>query len=245
MSSDGDSYEATDSATSAALAENGGTLSLTGGSLTKSGDDEDGDACHFYGVNSVLLAVGESGPATLDGTPLSATSTGSNGIFATGSQIAGMEGLNAILINDSELTSTSTGATASDPVANGIIIYQSTSDDAESTTGEQASFQAADPMLSSSIQSGSMFYLTNTSASIVLQDTTLGFDSDAARLLTAAGNDSNNWGTAGSNGATEASTSTASSDASTTDDDGSATTSQNPIVAFFMGIASWFQSLFS
>ncbi|NMM98519.1 beta strand repeat-containing protein [Bifidobacterium olomucense] len=121
---------------------------------------------------------------------------------ATGSQIAGMEGLNTILIKDSELTSTITGKTASDPIANGVIIYQSTSGDAESTTGEHATFQAADSTLKSSIQSGSMFYFTNTTADVVLSNTTLDFDSSKAALITVAGNDSNNWGSAGSNGAT-------------------------------------------
>lgn len=47
-----------------------------------------------------------------------------------------------------------------------------------------------------------MFYLTNTSASIVLSDTTLSFDDEACDLLRAAGNDANNWGQAGGNGAT-------------------------------------------
>ncbi len=121
---------------------------------------------------------------------------------ATGSQIAGMEGLNTILINNSSLTSTNTDKTASDPVADAVIIYQSTSGDAESTTGESATFQAANSTLSSSITSGSFFYLTNISADIVLSHTTLDFDSDNADLLMAAGNDSNNWGSAGSNGAT-------------------------------------------
>ena len=53
-----------------------------------------------------------------------------------------------------------------------------------------------------SIESGAMFYLTNTSAKIALSNTKFDFDSDAAKLIVAAGNDSNNWGAAGSNGAT-------------------------------------------
>jgi hypothetical protein len=86
-------------------------------------------------------------------------------------------------------------------MADGVIIYQSTSGDAESTTGEAATFEAVNSTLKSAIQSGSMFYLTNTSANIVLSGTTLDFDSSKAALLTVQGNDSNNWGTAGSNGA--------------------------------------------
>ena len=289
--SSSDSISSTTSAENAALVEAGGALALDGATLTKSGDDTDGDACNFYGVNSILLAVGSGSTATVQNSSLSATSEGSNGIFATdgaqvlakdttisttagnsrgldatyggsilaggmtietkgdhcaalatdrgggtisvtdsslqtagsgspllystgdievsgvsgtstGSQIAGMEGLNTILINNSSLTSTNTDKTASDPVADAVIIYQSTSGDAESTTGESATFQAANSTLSSSITSGSFFYLTNTSADIVLSHTTLDFDSDNADLLMAAGNDSNNWGSAGSNGAT-------------------------------------------
>lgn len=275
----------------AALVQNGGTLDITGGTLTKSGDDTNGDNCNFYGINSILLGVGDGSTAYVSNATLSATSEGSNGIFstdsatvyansdaisttagnsrgldatyggtivandmtittqgdhsaaiatdrgggsisvtnsklstagsgspllystgdievsgvtgtATGSQIAGMEGLNTILINDSTLESTQTDKTASDPIADGIIIYQSTSGDAESTTGEAATFQAVGSTLKSAITSGSMFYLTNTTANIVLSNATLDFDSSAANLLQAEGNDSNGWGTAGSNGAT-------------------------------------------
>jgi hypothetical protein len=287
----GKSYDASEADLNAALAQNDGTLDLSNVTLTKSGDDTNGDNCNFYGLNSILTAVGSGSMAYVSSSTLSATSEGSNGIFATddatvyakdtsisttagnsrgldatyggtivadgmtidtrgdhcagvatdrgggsvsltnstlstagsgspllystgdievsnvtgtasGSQLCGMEGLNTILVNDSTLTSTQTDKTASDPIADGIIIYQSTSGDAESTTGEAASFQAANSTLSSAITSGSMFYFTNTSANVVLSNTTLDFDSSAANLIEAAGNDSNSWGTAGSNGAT-------------------------------------------
>jgi hypothetical protein len=293
QTSSNETYSATDSDQNAALAQNGGTLTITGDTLTKSGDDTNGDNCNFYGLNSILLSVGSSSKALVSDTKLSASSEGSNGIFATdsgtvwanndtitttagnsrgldatyggtivadnmtiatqgnhcagiatdrgggnisaanstlntagsgspllystgdievsnvtgtatGSQIAGMEGLNSIQIYNSNLTSTITGKTASDPIADGIIIYQSTSGDAESTTGSAAEFDAVDSTLSSSITSGSMFYFTNTSANVVLSNTTLNFDSANVNLIEAAGNDSNNWGTAGSNGATVA-----------------------------------------
>lgn len=290
-SSDGDSVSATDADQNALLAQNGGTLDVTASTVSKSGDDANGDNCNFYGLNSIGLAVGENSRINVSDTSLAATSEGSNGLFATdsgtvfanndtisttagnsrgldatyggtivankmeittqgdhsaalatdrgggsvsvtnsslethgsgspllystgdievsdvtgtasGSQIAGMEGLNTILINGSSLASTNEGTTGSDPVANGVIIYQSTSGDAESTTGEAATFQAVDSTLKSGISSGSMFYLTNTTANVLLQNTTLDFDSSAANLLEAEGNDANNWGTAGSNGAT-------------------------------------------
>lgn len=298
LTADGDSQEATDQTiaatdadVNAALAENGGALALSGVTLEKSGDDTNGDNCNFYGVNSVLLATGDGSTAKVENSKLSATSEGSNAIFATdgatvyangdtittsagnsrgldatyggtiianemgistqgdhcasiatdrgggnisvtnstlstagsgspllystgdievsdvtgtatGSQIAGMEGLNTILINNSSLSSTVTDKTASDPVANAVIIYQSTSGDAESTTGEAATFQAVGSTLSSAIQSGAFFYVTNTTANILLQGTTLDYDSSAANLIQVEGNDSNSWGTAGSNGGT-------------------------------------------
>ena len=285
-----ETHEATEADVVAALAQNGGALTLTEPTLIKSGDDTNGDNCNFYGVNSILTVVGEDSSAVVDGGALTSTSEGSNGIFATDgatvlvngasihtsagnargldatyggtivaanmtietkgdhcagiatdrgggsiscakatvstagsgspilystgniqvsgitgqaddSQLAGMEGLNTILIHNSELTSTVTGRTASDPVANGVIIYQSTSGDAEATTGETATFQAVGSTLKSAIAEGALFYLTNTEAAIVVSDSSLDFDTSAARLLYAAGNDANNWGQAGSNGA--------------------------------------------
>lgn len=289
--SDGETVSAEDADVNAALAENGGTLTITKGTLQKSGDDTNGDNCNFYGLNSILLSSGEGSMAYISDSELSADSEGSNGIFATdsgtvyansdtitttagnsrgldstyggtivandmtistqgdhcaalatdrgggsvsvtnsklttagsgspllystgdievdnvtgtasGSQIAGMEGLNTILIWNSDLASTNTSTTGSDPVANGVIIYQSTSGDAETTTGETATFQAVDSSLSSSIESGAMFYVTNTTANILLENTDLSFDSSKANLLQIEGNDSNNWGSAGSNGGT-------------------------------------------
>ena len=290
VASDGETISTDTVDENAALAQNGGSLTLTNATLEKSGSDTNGDNCNFYGINSILLGVGEESVVKVSGSSLTADSTGSNGIFATdgatiyandntivtsasnsrgldatyggtivanligvstagdhsaavatdrgggnisltnstlytagsgspllystgnvqvdnvtgtasGSQIAGMEGLNTILIKNANLSSTITDKTASDPIANGVIIYQSTSGDAEAATGETAEFEVEDSTLSSAIESGSMFYLTNTAANIVLKNTTLDFDSDAANLLTIAGNDANNWGTPGNNGA--------------------------------------------
>lgn len=290
VSSDNETISTSTADENAALVENGGTLKITNGKLQKSGDDTNGDNCNFYGINSILLAVGEKSKAYISNSALASDSEGSNAIFATdgatvyseknsittskgnsrgldatyggtiiaddmtidtagdhsaslatdrgggnisvtnstlntsgsgspliystgaievsgvsgtaeGSQIAGMEGLNHIKIYDSELSSTITDKTASDPVANGVIIYQSTSGDADTSTGERAQFQAVDSTLRSKIESGAMFYVTNTSADILLSGTTLDFDSTKAKLLQTEGNDANNWGRAGSNGA--------------------------------------------
>lgn len=148
------------------------------------------------GGHSAIVATDRGGGSiSLADATLSTAGSGSPLLYSTGdiqvnnvsgtssgSQIAGMEGLNTILIKDSTLESTVTGKTASDPIANGIIIYQSTSGDAEASTGEHATFQSVVSTLSSAIGSGSMFYFTNTTADVVLQNTELDFDTDAATL---------------------------------------------------------------
>lgn len=121
---------------------------------------------------------------------------------ASGSQIAGMEGKNSIYIEDSQLSSTNNAISGSDPVKNGVIIYQSTSGDADTSTGDAARFEALRSTLSTTIDSGSMFYFTNTSANVVVSESTLDFDSSKVNLIQAEGNDANSWGSAGSNGAT-------------------------------------------
>lgn len=286
----GEAIEATETDQNGVLAQNAGIAVLRDCTIAKSGDDTDGDRCNFYGANSIVLAVNEGSQVALNGCTLSATSEGSNGVFATdsgvafvndcgidtsagnsrgldatyagvvvasqvdiategdhcaavatdrgggtisvvggtfstagsgspllystgniqvngvmgtasASQIAGMEGFNTILINNSELESTNAGLTGSDPIANGVIIYQSTSGDAEATTGDTATFQVASSTLKSAVSSGTMFYFTNTTANVVLSNTVLDFDSTSNKLAYVAGNDANNWGTPGSNGA--------------------------------------------
>jgi hypothetical protein len=93
------------------------------------------------GGHSAIVATDRGGGSiSLADATLSTAGSGSPLLYSTGdiqvnnvsgtssgSQIAGMEGLNTILIKDSTLESTVTGKTASDPIANGIIIYRSTS----------------------------------------------------------------------------------------------------------------------
>ncbi|MBQ3465786.1 MAG: adhesin [Firmicutes bacterium] len=121
---------------------------------------------------------------------------------SSGSQIAGIEGKNRIVINNSTLESTNDNTSGSDPIKNGVILYQSTSGDADTASAETCEFEAVDSILKTSISDGAMFYVTNNSADIVLQNTELDFDSENVQLLNASGNSSNNWGSAGKNGGT-------------------------------------------
>lgn len=121
---------------------------------------------------------------------------------STSSQIAGIEGYNRIVINNSTLESTNDATSGSDPIKNGVILYQSMSGDADTASAQSCEFEAVDSTLKTTISDGAMFYVTNTTADIILQNTTLDFDSDNVQLLNAAGNSSNNWGTEGKNGGT-------------------------------------------
>ncbi|MDO4853845.1 MAG: adhesin [Coriobacteriia bacterium] len=283
---------ATDTDQNALLVQNGGTATVTGASIAKSGDSDNADNCNFYGTNSGVLAAGEKSKAYVSESAIATSAAGANGIFATdsatvyasdvsikttskdgnsraldatyggtivankvsastagdhcatvatdrgggnvsltnstletsgsgspllystgdievdnvsgtasGSQIAGMEGLNSILVSNSSLESTNNAISGSDPVKNGVIIYQSTSGDADTSTGDAANFTASNSTLKTNIDEGSMFYLTNTTANVVLSNSTLDFDSSKVKLLQAEGNDANGWGTASKNGA--------------------------------------------
>ena len=57
--SDGSSVSATESDQNALLAKGGGTLVVADATVSKSGDDTNGDNCNFYGLNSIALSVGK------------------------------------------------------------------------------------------------------------------------------------------------------------------------------------------
>lgn len=169
------------------------------------------------GGHSAIVATDRGGGSiSLADATLSTAGSGSPLLYSTGdiqvnnvsgtssgSQIAGMEGLNTILIKDSTLESTVTGKTASDPIA---TASSSTSPPRATRKPAPASTPRSSrsiPHSAPPIGSGSMFYFTNTTADVVLQNTELDFDTGAATVTdNASGNDSNNWGSTGSNGAT-------------------------------------------
>lgn len=206
---DGTDITASSSGSNGVFATDSGTVLVNDTSIETMADNSRGlDATYggtisankitadTQGGHSAIVATDRGGGSiSLADATLSTAGSGSLLLYSTGdiqvnnvsgtssgSQIAGMEGLNTILIKDSTLESTVTGKTASDPIANGTIIYQSTSGDAEGSTGEHATFQSVDSTLSSAIGSGSMFYFTNTTADVVLQNTELDFDTDAATI---------------------------------------------------------------
>ena len=96
-----------------------------------------------------------------------------------------IEGKNSITLENSTLNGAG---------KNGVMLYQSTSEDAEEGTSV---LTVTDSTLGTK-SSGAMFYVTNTDAAVQLTNSRLNFPSGV--LIEAAGNDTNNWGTPGSNG---------------------------------------------
>lgn len=149
------------------------------------------------GGHSAIVATDRGGGSiSLADATLSTAGSGSPLLYSTGdiqvnnvsgtssgSQIAGMEGLNTILIKDSTLESTVTGKTASDPIA---TASSSTSPPRATRKPAPASTPRSSrsiPHSAPPIGSGSMFYFTNTTADVVLQNNTeLDFDTGAATI---------------------------------------------------------------
>lgn len=138
------------------------------------------------------------GTIVLEGGTLSAAGEGSPCIYSTGditaktvtgtamgSQAAIVEGKNSITLRDCDLTGAG---------ENGVMLYQSTSGDAAEGT---ARFSAADSRIATT-SDGPMFYITNTDAEAVLENTTLEYGSGI--LVKASGNNTNHWGEEGANG---------------------------------------------
>lgn len=138
------------------------------------------------------------GTIVLEGGTLSAAGEGSPCIYSTGditaktvtgtamgSQAAVVEGKNSITLRDCDLTGAG---------ENGVMLYQSTSGDAAEGT---ARFSAADSRIATT-SDGPMFYITNTDAEAVLENTTLEYGSGI--LVKASGNNTNHWGEEGANG---------------------------------------------
>lgn len=111
-----------------------------------------------------------------------------NTCTATGSEIAVIEGANSVSLTDSDTSSS---------VENkwGVMIYQSMSGDAE---GTQGTFSMTGGSLTFTASSGPLFFVTNSTGIINLQEVDV---TAASGLLVQAGG-TERWGTSGSNGGT-------------------------------------------
>lgn len=116
---------------------------------------------------------------------------------ATASEGVVIEGKNSVNLNNCEVTGNMQGTCQGDETENlhTIMIYQSMSGDAQEG---KADFTVSGGSITG--QNGDLFYSTNTSSTVNLENVALTLANDT--LLRVAGNDgSRGWGTAGSNGA--------------------------------------------
>ena len=121
---------------------------------------------------------------------------GTNGV-ANGSQMVVIEGKNSATVTNSTLSASGKG-NRGDVDNAGVMIYQSMSGDASTGTGN---FTAKDSTLkidssSDYYKSAPMFFITNTSAIINLENTKLEYGSN--KLVSIKG--TSEWGSSGSNG---------------------------------------------
>lgn len=207
---DSGTFDATETDANAVLVRNGGTLTLTDATLSKTGDSSSADASNFSGQNAVFLAADSTaegehcaalatdrgeGTVTVTGAKIATSGAGSPNVYstgaitlrqatgtATGSEIAVVEGKNSITLENVDLTGTKD---------HGVMLYQSFSGDAG--VGE-ASFTAKDSTLRND-SDGPMFFVTNTTAKASLQNVALVQSGDTLVNVAAS-----RWGKSGANG---------------------------------------------
>lgn len=165
-----------------------------GGTITASNVDISTEGAHC----AALATDRGEGAIEVTGANLSTKGEGSPCIYSTGqitvrdasgnasgAQTLVVEGKNSVDLANCELEG------AGD---NGLMLYQSTSGDAQAGT---AVLSASGSKLTTT-SNGPMIYVTNTDAKVTLTDTKLKFPGDT--LINVSGNATNNWGIPGQNG---------------------------------------------
>lgn len=97
------------------LVVNGGSLKISDSTVKKSGDASNAgsDDYNFYGLNSAIVVVGSTSSATINNVKITATSEGSNAVFATDNA--------KITINKVNIKTTSNSARGLDATYGGSI----------------------------------------------------------------------------------------------------------------------------
>ncbi len=149
------------------------------------------------------------GTVTVDGGTYVTNGTGSPAVYSTAnisvsnatltanaSEAIVIEGKNSVTLNNVVLSGNMQAGTDANENIHNIMLYQSMSGDAE--VG-QSNFSATGGSILA--KAGDMFYVTNTTCAISLENVALTLASDV--LLNVTGNsNSRGWGTAGTNGGT-------------------------------------------
>ncbi len=90
---DGGAWESTAADENVFLVVGGGSLTVSGATITKTGDSSNEEACNFYGLNSAVLVVGEGSSATLTDCTVTTEAEGANAVFAAASGKIALDGM--------------------------------------------------------------------------------------------------------------------------------------------------------
>ena len=151
------------------------------------------------GAHCAALATdrGEGTIKAVNGT-VSTSGEGSPCIYSTGDitaeNITGKAADAQTMVIEGKNSITITGCDLSGAGENGVMLYQSTSGDAD----EGTSVLTARDSTITTTSDGPVFYVTNTEAQVDLNNVIL--NSSSGVLISASGNETNNWGTPGDNG---------------------------------------------
>ena len=172
------------------MATLGGAVTLTDVDITTTGAHSapiatDRGGGSITATGGTLTTSGQDSPCYYSTGELTISDSTCN---ATGSETVVIEGANTVILTNSDLTS---------DVENkwGVMIYQSFSGDAE---GSEGVFTMTGGSLAHTANDGPLFYVTNSTAHISLNEVKINAASGV--LLKAEGND--RWGVSGSNGGT-------------------------------------------
>ncbi len=187
-------------------ADNSGGIQTTGGGTTIASNltvETEGNS------SAAIRSDRGGGTVTVDGGTYTSSGLNSPAVYSTAdikvrnaeltaenSEALVIEGKNSIKLENCDVSgSMSTQGASSDINMHNVMIYQSMSGDADVGT---SSFSMTGGSLVSG--SGDMFFITNTSAVVYLNDVKL--TNSSGNLMTITGNNaSHGWGTAGENGA--------------------------------------------
>ena len=108
----GQAYSSAAADESALIVRTADAVTLSGLTVTKTGDSDGGDNCSFYGLNAALLVMGGSTAAITGGT-IRSSASGANGVFCYGGNGGrnGAEGDGTtVMISDTVITTTGDGS---------------------------------------------------------------------------------------------------------------------------------------
>lgn len=208
-----ETYSSENSDENAVLATGSITAQLSDTTITKTGDSDGGDTMtasdltiNTSGRSSAAIRT-DRGGGSVDVTVGTYTTTGigSPSVYSTADIIVSnaklvakasegivIEGKNSVTLNDCTLTDSNTELNGQSTIYKNIFLYQSMSGDAADGNAE---FTATDSKITT--KKGDTLYVTNTTATINLENNTIKNTDNEGNFLRAH---ADSWGNSGSNG---------------------------------------------